>query len=120
MKIGIFWIYNDMIYIKSDTSEQHRSNDNVCDIPTAHYDYWTVLQKQHKHFRRLGYDEVPRGRILKKKNIYIAYSSDAVLASASNRALIEKAFEKGSSDKVQFVQDEHYEDIKHLGFENFE
>lgn len=120
MKIGIFWINNGSIYTKSDLSHKHVSEDGISDLPIGHYEYWSILQQQNRDFLNVGYDEIPRGRVIQQKETFIIYSSRSLLASSANRKMIEKAFEKEALDNVVFKTDEHYENVRQLGFEEFE
>lgn len=119
MRIGIFWIYNGEIFAKTELPESCLETEEIRDIPTGHYEYWPLLQQKYRVFRDMGYDEVPRGRVVQKRGAYIVYASNVMLASGFNRELIEQAFKKELGDSVEFVADEHYKEIRRLGFESF-
>ncbi len=117
IKLGIFWIHQDDIFVLQEASSQVKPIHDVKDIETGHVDYWDTLQRENSQFRYLGYDQVSRGRVLEKKGRILIYSSRDIIQNYKD--LIINRFDL-VKEEVEFVADEHYEPILDLGYENFD
>lgn len=116
-KLGIFWIHQDNIFVLQEESNTVETIYEVKDIETGHVDYWEDLQKEHSCFQNLGYDQVPRGRVLQKGEKIFVYSSEKIINNYQD--LILESFEL-LNNTVEFISDEHYAPILDLGYEQFD
>lgn len=108
--IGIFWLYNNNIYLKSINIDSLKAIENFIDSNFAHYQVWDEISSQHKDFYLYEYEDIPRGRVVYDiANMqYIVYANNKTISSHESKTLIINAFIL-QRDKVVFLYDEHYE-----------
>lgn len=116
-KLGIFWIDKNNIYTLQENRDKVIQIDGARDIETGHVDYWNILQNKYQKFKHLGYDQVPRGRVLEKGSKIIVYSSKDIIKNYKDLIINDFDLVK---EQVEFIVDEHYAPILDLGFENFD
>ena len=107
--IGIFWIYNSQIYLKSIDKNEIKAINCFIDSDFSHYKTWDDISLQHKDFYLYEYEDIPRGRVVYsvEKQIVIIYANDNIVISDEARSLIIDRF-KLKTKKVIFKYDEHY------------
>lgn len=95
-KIGVFWIYQGVIFGKSVNLEDGIEGvPGILDSPDSHADVWESEQpwmKVSRSLEFLEYQDVPRGRVLSSKGKPLVYL-DRVLKGDANKRLISQFFE---------------------------
>lgn len=106
--IGIFWVFNGKLIKLAAPLEKGTHTAEGIDSPFNHYDSWPALQSKCPELRDLGYEDVPRGRVLflRKSKRFSVYMNKA-LQRPSIKKLILIKFHLPKT-KTQFLTDPHY------------
>lgn len=109
-KIGVFWIYQSIVFGKSVNLEDGIEGvPGILDSPDNHADVWESERpwmKASRSLEFLEYQDVPRGRVLSSKGKPIVYL-DRVLKGDANKRLISEFFEF-ESKSASWHSDVHY------------
>ena len=118
-KIGIFWYYKQCLIISSLPVKEVESIGGFSDLEESHYNFWTSVQNNYPELRMFEYEEIPRGRVLRKNegSVYFIYSSTSL---ANDKTFQSKIIDSFSLQKkqIRFVVDEHYEDPSNVKWED--
>ena len=106
--IGIFWIYENKIYYKTQNLQEIKPINGFIDSDLSHYEVWDEIKYQNKDFYLYEYEQIPRGRIVYNTitQNFIIYCNKELLSSQA-KSLILKAFEIKDKNYI-FKEDEHY------------
>src|SRR5688572_21481592 len=63
-RVGIFWVHRGKLLAASFPFDQGLSTRWSVDSPIDHIDTWPQFQRQIASLAGLGYEDVPRGRVL--------------------------------------------------------
>jgi hypothetical protein len=107
-RVGVFWFFKGRLVPVSVNVGKGASGAVAIDSPFDHILEWPHLQKQFPALAALGYEEVPRGRVLflKRKNQFVVYL-DKVLTATKVKRTILKEFQLPTRSTV-FETDSHY------------
>ena len=111
MKVGIFWYHNGQVIGRAASVDAPESPGVLVghiDPRLDHCDCWPALQIRHRPLRRLGYDQVPRGRaLLRPRDHRLIIYMDRRLFTPSIKKQVAAFF--GTPPKsVTFRTDPHY------------
>jgi hypothetical protein len=108
-QIGVFWIYQNKIYFKTQNLQDIKPINGFIDSDLSHYKVWDEIKYKNKDFYIYEYEEVPRGRVvydIDNQN-FIVYCNKDILLNWQNKKQILEAF-KIKDKKCDFKEDEHY------------
>lgn len=110
--IGIFWIYQSQIYLKTIEANRVKPINGFIDSDFAHYQVWDEISSQNKDFYLYEYEDIPRGRVVYdvENTQYIVYANNDIINSDEAKALIINGFNL-KVDSILFKYDEHYKII---------
>jgi len=111
-KIGIFWILRDesLDGYKEDVENGEEYGKTI--QPTYdHFTYWQKFVLRHPELILLEYDDIPRGRVIYRKdyNQFWIISSKEIIKSQDLLKKILQFFDINNPENVRFIWDEHYE-----------
>jgi len=112
-QIGIFWIFDNKIFYKTQKLEDIKSINGFKDSDLAHYQVWDTIKKQYSKFYLYEYEDIPRGRVIYDvgRERFIIYCDENILKANVSRELILEKFGL-IEEKVVFKDDEHYKICK--------
>jgi len=61
--IGVFWIYESQIYLKSIKKDKVKIINSFIDSDFSHYQVWDGMSSQNKKIYLYEYEDIPRGRV---------------------------------------------------------
>ena len=107
--IGIFWIYKNQIFFKTQKLKDIKMVNGFKDSNLSHYQVWDEIKNKHPKFYLFEYEDIPRGRIVYDtiENKFIVYCNKDILKNEVSKKLILKNFDL-LNKKVVFKEDEHY------------
>lgn len=108
--IGIFWILpNNIICAFPEKFIAEGNGRHFHDSEQAHVKLWPKVVFKHKELGDLGYEEIPRGRIMfdYKSNKFLAYVCENFVQKPLIRNALKEAFCL-HQQKIMWATDEHY------------
>jgi len=108
-KLGIFWIYDNQIFYKTQSLKEIKSINGFKDSDLSHYSVWDEVKNQHPKFYLYEYEDIPRGRVVfDVKNLkFIIYCNKYLLNDKNAIKFISKVFSLEDMN-IDIVEDEHY------------
>jgi len=112
-KIGIFWIYKNQIFFKTQKLKNIKVVNGFKDSDLSHYQVWDEIKNKHPKLYLFEYEDIPRGRIVYniKENKFIIYCNENILHDGLSKKIILENFDL-LKEQVVFKKDEHYKIIK--------
>lgn len=107
-KVGIFWVHDGKLLSAVTSLDKGAHSPYSIDSPFDHIDYWARFQKEQPELVQLGYEDVPRGRVLflKEEKRFSVYM-DKRLHVPRTKKLILAAFALPKT-QTKFLTDPHY------------
>jgi len=111
--IGIFWIYENKIFAKTQNLDEVKSINGFKDSDLSHYQVWDKIKNKHPKFYFFEYEDIPRGRIVYdvNKNRFIIYCNENILQDKISKKIILKKFDLINGQAI-FKADSHYKIIR--------
>ena len=108
-QIGIFWIYQNKIYLKTQNLQKIKPINGFIDSDLSHYKVWDEIKSKNKDFYLYEYEEIPRGRVVYDtiNHNFIIYCNKDILLNLQNKKQILETF-KIKNKNYSFKEDEHY------------
>lgn len=113
-EVGIFWVDLDTGKVYSESTSLRNSEEygNFKIYGGSHYDSWGKVKTKNPKWKRVEYEDVPRGRVVyrqdPKKPQFIVFMARELNDSKIKRA-IKSRFNLPSSQTKFDYTDEHYE-----------
>lgn len=107
-QIGIFWLYENKCYIKTQKLENIQTINGYKDSDLSHYKEWDSIKLQNSKFYIYEYEEIPRGRVVYdcEQDQFIIYANKNLI-NPLNQQLVCDAFNLEIKKSVM-LEDEHY------------
>jgi len=108
--IGIFWILpNNVICAFPEKFNVEGNGRHFHDSEQSHIKLWPKVVFKHKELGDLGYEEIPRGRIIfdYRTNKFLAYVCEDFVGKPDIRKALKDAFCL-HQQKIMWTTDEHY------------
>ena len=111
-EVGIFWLIDNKLVADSIPWRQADIHGGFYNGKNDHAALWTTLQRLVPQWKGKEYTDFPRGRVLldAMKEVFLVYSSQAIVKSPGVRATILAEF-KLPLAATKFEADYHYENV---------
>lgn len=119
-EVGIWWYFNNELIFHSVPAEEGENIDGFINDPISHNSYWRSIIRRSPELRDYEYDQIPRGRIVKRvrDNQFYVFGPRYLMSKTVIRDLIKQSFMLPATTK--FSQDDHYEDPNGNDYKNLE
>jgi len=110
-QIGLFWFFeNKILNMSKPWRELLPNSEGVIDYDDSHYNVWDKFQRVHPRLMRFEYDDIPRGRVVAKKDgpaiEFVAIIPKDLENNAGFKKLLRREFNLPMT--VVYETDEHY------------